>query len=83
MEREQFREYDKDGNGFLGKEEIQSWTIPDTEEIAEEEVNHLFSESDADKDGRLSQEEIVAQHDLWVGSSATAYGDHLAAKDEL
>ena len=46
-------------------------------EIAEEEVEHLFASSDDDHDGLLSFEEIIDHHDVFVGSEATDYGDHL------
>lgn len=46
-------------------------------EIAEEEVEHLFASADDDHDGLLSFAEILEHHDVFVGSEATDYGDHL------
>jgi hypothetical protein len=46
-------------------------------EIAEEEVNHLFAAADDDHDNRLKHDEILDHHDIFVGSEATDYGDHL------
>lgn len=50
-------------------------------------MNHLFAASDNDGDERLSYDEIIENHDLFVGSEATDYGDHLQNidkfKDEL
>jgi len=46
-------------------------------EIADEEVAHLFAASDDDHDGLLSFDEILEHHDIFVGSEATDYGDHL------
>jgi len=46
-------------------------------EIADEEVAHLFASSDDDHDGLLSFHEILEHHDVFVGSEATDYGDHL------
>lgn len=46
-------------------------------EIAEEEVLHLFAGSDDDHDGHLSFSEVVEHYDIFVGSEATDYGDHL------
>lgn len=46
-------------------------------EIAEEEVEHLFASADDDHDGLLSFAEILDHHDVFVGSEATDYGDHL------
>lgn len=52
-------------------------------DVATDEVNHLFAASDNDGDDRLSYEEIVDNHDLFVGSEATDYGDHLQNIDKL
>lgn len=46
-------------------------------EIATEEVDHLFAASDDDHDNRLSFQEILDHHHIFVGSEATDYGDHL------
>lgn len=55
--------------------------------MASEEVDHLFAAADNDHDDRLSYDEIVDNHDIFVGSEATDYGDHLhnidKFKDEL
>jgi len=37
----------------------------------------LFAGSDDDHDNRLSFNEILDHHDIFVGSEATDYGDHL------
>lgn len=53
-------------------------------EIAIEEVNHLFASADDDHDDRLSYQEIIENYDVFVGSEATDYGEHLnKLKDEL
>lgn len=40
--------------------------------------------SDTNKDGVLSIDEIVDHHEIFVGSEATDYGEHLHKfKDEL
>jgi len=46
-------------------------------EIADEEVNHLFAASDDDHDDLLAFDEILDHHEIFVGSEATDYGDHL------
>lgn len=46
-------------------------------EIANDEVDHLFASSDDDHDNRLSFDEILNHHDIFVGSEATDFGDHL------
>lgn len=56
-------------------------------DVATDEVSHLFAAADNDHDDRLSIDEIVDNHDLFVGSEATDYGDHLQninnLRDEL
>ncbi|KAI4498191.1 hypothetical protein M0802_006677 [Mischocyttarus mexicanus] len=70
-------EYDKNRNGKLESDEILLWRVPSNEDIADDEVNHLFAASDDDHDNRLSFEEILDHHDTFVGSEATDYGDQL------
>lgn len=50
---------------------------PNFSEVAEDEVAHLFASADEDHDDRLSYEEIIDKYDIFVGSEATDYGDHL------
>ncbi|KAJ8921076.1 hypothetical protein NQ315_015872 [Exocentrus adspersus] len=69
--------FDHDRDGKLNSEEILNWIVPSNEKIAEEEVQHLFQHCDDDIDQRLSFEEILNHHDIFVGSEATDYGDHL------
>lgn len=80
-------DYDKDGDGHLNRAEILEWMVPSNDEIADEEVEHLFTECDLDSDGFISFEEAIQNHDVFVGSEATDYGDHLhkihAFPDEL
>lgn len=53
-------------------------------EIAIDEVDHLFASADTDHDDRLSYQEMIENYDVFVGSEATDYGDHLKTlKDEL
>ncbi|XP_014234106.1 reticulocalbin-2 [Trichogramma pretiosum] len=78
VEKEKFdNEYDKDKDGKLNQNEMKAWLIPSNEDIADDEVEHLFAASDDDHDNRLSFEEILEHHDVFVGSEATDYGDHL------
>ncbi|XP_046441821.1 reticulocalbin-2-like isoform X2 [Daphnia pulex] len=70
-------EFDTNGDGSLDSIEFKRWVAPSNEEIAAEEVDHLFASADDDHDGLLSFEEILEHHDVFVGSEATDYGDHL------
>ncbi|XP_023324145.1 reticulocalbin-2 [Eurytemora carolleeae] len=76
-------ELDKNQDNLLSKEEILAWIIPSNEDIASEEVNHLFAGADTDVDGVLSFQEILNNHELFVGSEATDYGDHLHNLDRF
>ncbi|XP_056333780.1 calumenin-B [Danio aesculapii] len=83
-EREQFTEFrDKNKDGRMDKDETRDWILPADYDHAEAEAKHLLYESDADKDGRLTKQEIVDEYDLFVGSQATDFGDALVRHDEF
>ncbi|KAJ8245650.1 hypothetical protein GJAV_G00273000 [Gymnothorax javanicus] len=83
-EREQFVEFrDKNRDGKMDKEETMDWILPSDYDHAEAEAKHLVYESDSDKDGRLTKEEIVNKYDLFVGSQATDFGEALVRHDEF
>lgn len=52
-------------------------------DVATDEVNHLFAAADGDQDDRLAYNEILDNHDLFVGSEATDYGDHLQNLEKI
>ena len=56
---------------------------PDNTEIAIDEAEHLIDMCDEDEDEKLTPDEIVDNHDLWVDSYATEYGAQLRHYDEL
>jgi len=83
-EKDRFdEELDKNGDHLLSREEILAWIIPSNQETAEEEVNHLFAGADQDVNGLLSFQEILDNHDIFVGSEATDYGEHLENLDRF
>ncbi|XP_074603171.1 calumenin-A-like [Brevipalpus obovatus] len=83
-EKEQFNNFrDKDKDGFLDREEVKEWIIPQDYDHSGTEAKHLIHESDKDKDGLLSKEEILENYDLFVGSQATDFGEALMKHDEL
>jgi len=84
MEEERFTdELDVDGNGKLDEKEILDWLEPNNEAEAHDEADHLMSECDSDDNSRLSVEEILNNHNIWVDSDATDYGRYLLDHDEL
>lgn len=87
-EKDRFdNELDKNTDNVLNQEEIAAWIIPSNEEIANEEVEHLFAGADEDMNDYLTFEEVLKNHELFVGSEATDYGEHLTKlhkfEDEL
>nr|CAB3227493.1 calumenin-B-like [Phallusia mammillata] len=83
-ERQQFTEFrDKNKDGKMDLEEVKQWILPDDYNHAEAEAKHLIYESDDDKDGMLSKEEILNHHDKFVGSQVTDWGDALTRHDEF
>jgi len=68
---------DLNKDGQLDDVEIIRWIIPSEDDVASDEVTHLFASADDDHDEKLTIEEIVSKHDVFVGSEATDYGDHL------
>lgn len=84
-EKDRFEnEYDANKDGKLNRSEVLAWIIPDNEDMAEQEAEHLLLSSDDDGDEKLSVTEIVNHHDIFVGSEATEYGAKLnSIKDEL
>lgn len=83
-ERKQFADFrDKNGDGKLDKTEVREWIIPENFDHARAEARHLIFESDRDKDGKLTKQEILDKYDLFVGSQATDFGEALARHDEF
>lgn len=78
VEKDRFdQELDANHDGALDRGEILAWMIPSNDDIADDEVKHLFAGADDDVDEILTFEEILEHHDLFVGSEATDYGEHL------
>ena len=64
-------------------EEIMTWIVPEDFDHADTESKYLMSRTDSDNDKLLTKEEVMEQYDVFVGSSATKYGDILARHDEF
>jgi len=54
-----FRTFDKDGNGFISKEELVQVLKSKGEQFTEAEINLMMREGDKDGDGRINYEEFV------------------------
>merc|ERR1712003_99401 len=84
LEKDRFHdEYDRNKDGYLTGDELLFWLSPDNTEIAIDEAEHLIDMCDEDDDNKLTPDEIVDNHDLWVDSDATEYGAQLRHYDEL
>lgn len=84
VEREQFQKYrDEDKNGKLDREEVKKWILPEDYNHAIAEAQHLISESDDNKDGHISKEEMLEHQSVFVGSQATEWGDMIKKHDEF
>lgn len=75
-------DYDKNKDGYLDKDEMISWVIPDNKEQAIEEARHLISNADIDKDGKLNLNEIIINYRMFVSSKDDAES-HEDLRDEL
>jgi len=82
IETERFHtNWDSDKDGVLKGIEIRAWLMPSNKEVASEEIIHLFSVADENKDSVLDLEEIIKHHETFGGSQATNWGKHIV--DEL
>jgi len=74
---------DKDGDGFMSFEEVKQWIIPADFDHSLGEAKHLMVKADVNGDSLLSKEEVLDQYDMFVGSSATQFGEVLSRHDEF
>lgn len=83
-EKDKFdNDFDLNKDGVLTGNEVLSWVVPSNDEVAKDVANHLFVAADEDHDDRLSYLEILNNHETFVGSEATDYGDHLENIDRF
>ncbi|XP_023301118.2 calumenin-B [Lucilia cuprina] len=83
-ERETFAKFrDVDGDGFLNREEVRAWIVPNDFDHAESEAKHLVYEADNDGDELLTKAEILDKYDVFIGSKATDFGEALGRHDEF
>ena len=58
--REAFRVFDKDGNGFIDKQELKEVMGALGEQLTDKEVNKMMKEADLDGDGKVNYEGIYS-----------------------
>ena len=58
-----------DNDGFVTAKELQRYFDPRHKQHAMKEANYLISVSDENKDGELSEQEMVLNYKLFTGSS--------------
>lgn len=69
---------------FVLFSQVKLWILPETDHVmAKEEARHLITTADDNKDGKLSEDEVVKNHETFVGSEATDYGRALPKHVEL
>ena len=74
-EKKSFQEEkDKNKDGYLDKQEVADWIVPSEVNFSLEEAKHLIERADTNKDRVLSYQEVIENHDVFVGSQATDYG---------
>lgn len=77
-EKDKFdNDLDLNRDGVIDLNEVHKWIIPDNDEIAIEEVDHLMATADENHDELLSYDEILDNQHVFVGSEATDYGNDL------
>lgn len=68
-------------NDFVTKSfeiiKISIFFFHNSRQIAVEETRYLMATADDDHDELLSFDEILSNHDVFVGSEATDFGEHL------
>lgn len=55
-----FREFDKDGNGYISRDELIQVMHSQGDELTDEEIDGMIKTADQDKDGQVDYREFVA-----------------------
>lgn len=56
--RDAFKQFDKDGNGFIDRDELRSLMITLGEKLSDEEIDVMMADADFDRDGKISYQEF-------------------------
>lgn len=62
--RQAFQVFDKDGNGYITRDELALVMTNLGEKLNENELNQMMKEADTNGDGRIDYEEFVKVHHL-------------------
>nr|VZI13624.1 unnamed protein product [Spirometra erinaceieuropaei] len=76
-----FKHRDKNGDKRMDRTEVGEWIMPTDYDPIEAEAKHLIYHADKNKDGKLSEEEVVSHQSLFVGSQALNYGRPLGHEE--
>ena len=85
MNKEEILAWIIPSNEEIASDEVYAYMMDNTQIFSKKmfQVDHLFSGADDDMNEILSFEEVLNNHDLFVGSEATDYGDHLHNLDRF
>ena len=73
----EFATMDEDGDGVVTSEELTKYLDPTHEQRAINEANYLISMADRNRDGFLSEKEMLMNYQLFTGSSMANYAGYL------
>ena len=77
---EAFRAFDTDGSGFISREELKNVIENLGEDMTDEDVEQMITESDVDGDGRVKYEEFVR---MMMSQNAEPEGEYDEDVDEM
>ena len=68
-DKEMFKRYDKDGDGFVTHQELKDFAMKRGLSITDREIEEMIKDADANEDGKVSFEEYKAMMNnmaIWV-----------------
>lgn len=68
---------DDNGDGVVTQEELTKYLDPTHEQRAISEANYLITMADRDRDGYMSEKEMLMNYKLFTGSSMANYAGYL------
>ncbi|XP_074641354.1 calumenin-A-like [Tubulanus polymorphus] len=86
LAQKEFVAHDLNEDGVFDFDEVVAWFLPPMEVIASDDVKELIKKADSNKDGKLSEKEILDSYDFFDANAAIsqAYTENsYKLKDEL